>query len=626
MVKGTRLRLSLVTLGAVGVLVLAACGSGGGSDNGLKTNVQGGYGSIPAATGTPTNGGVVTYAEQPGAGPAWIFPINDNAHATVYGDFEFEYLMWRPLYYPTTGASPTVDYSKSVAAAPVYTNDNKTITIKLNPQYKWSDGKPVTANDVLFTLDLSKAAVKENPANLANYTPGEFPDNIVSASAPDQHTVVLNLDKTYNQAWLIPNELDTYLLPLPSADWNISATGGPHLDFATPANAKAIYDYLYKQSETLSTFATNPLWQIVDGQFKIKTYNASTNAVNLAANTAYTGPDKPKIAELDELAYTSTEAEWNDVLSGKLDVAYVDPADIPQLSKATKLGYNFYGLPSTGFSYMYFNFKDATGSFNKIIGQLYVRQALAHLQNEEAVIKGAFKGAAVPQYSTIGTLPTSAYSQDAISTPIYGYDVNAAKNLFTSHGWQTQGGVLTCESAGTGPKDCGDGIAKGTPLTFSFYYINSQVFISQQVDAFASAAKQLGINITLKSFTFNQLLTVANDPGSASTENDWGMADFGGFTGVLYPTGDGIFNTTGTYNEGGYSDPQADSLIHSSVFGTDTNALVKESTYLGKNLPAIFQPNPDDIWVWKKNIQGPSNSWSSLTQFWLNPEDWYVTK
>lgn len=626
MVKGTRLRLSLVTLGAVSVLALAACGSGGSNNNGLKTNVQGGYGAIPAATGSPTSGGVVTYAEQPGAGPAWIFPINDNVHSTVYGDFEFEYLMWRPLYYPTKGASPVVDFSKSVGQPPVYTNNNKTITIKLNSSYKWSDGKPVTANDVIFTLDLSKAAVKENPANLSNYTPGEFPDNVVSATAPDPETVVLNLDKTYNQAWLMPNELTTELLPLPSQDWNISSTGGQHLDFTQPANAKSIYDYLVKQAETLSTYATNPLWQIVDGQFKIKTYNASTNATNLAANSAYTGPDKPKISELDELAYTTTEAEWNDVLSGKLDVAYVDYTDIPQLPKATKLGYNFYGLPSTGFEYMYFNFKDTTGSFDKIIGQLYVRQALAHLQDEQGVIKGAFKNAAVPQYSTVGTLPSSAYSKDAISTAIYGYDINAAKNLFSSHGWQVQGGALTCENAGTGANQCGAGIAKGTPLTFSFYYNNSPAAIGQQVDAFASAAKQLGINITLKSYTFNQLLNVANDPGSASTENDWGMADFGGFTGILYPTADTIFNTTGTYNEGGYSDPQVDKLIHNSVNGTDPNALVAESQYLGKNLPAIFQPSPDQIWVWKKNLQGPSNSWSSLTQFWMNPEDWYFTK
>jgi peptide/nickel transport system substrate-binding protein len=625
MVNRTRLRVSLAVLATAGALVLSACSSNS-SGNALKQNVQGGYGAIPAATGTPIQGGVVHITQSPGAGPTWIFPITDNAHSSVYTAFDFQYLMWRPLYFPVTGASPKVNYAKSVASPPVYTNNNKTITIKLDKGYTWSNGKPVTANDVLFTLDLTKAAVKESPANVSGYVPGEFPDNITSATAPDPQTVVVNLDQTYNPSWLMANELSTSLIPLPSADWNTASAGGAHLDFTKPANAKVIYDFLKAQSSTVGTYATNPIWQIIDGPFKIKTFNASTDATDLVANRAYTGANKPKIDEVDELAYTSVDAEWNDVLSGKVDVGSVDFTDLPQLSKVTKKGYPYYGLPSVGFEYMYFNFKDTTGSFDKIIGQLYVRQALSHLQNEAAVIKGAYRGAAVPQYSTIGSLPTSDYSSAAITTAVYPFDVNAAKKLFSSHGWQVVNGVLTCESAGTGAANCGAGIAKGTPFKFNFYYANTPAATGQQVEAFASTAKQLGITISLKSYTFNQLLTVANNPGSPSTENQWAMADFGGFGGVLYPTGDAIFNTPGTYNEGSYSDKTADQLIHNSVFGSDPKALVKESNYLAQQVPAIFQPSEDRIWTWKKNLQGPPDAFSSLTQFYMNPEDWYFTK
>jgi len=626
MAKGTRLGLRLTILGAAGALALAACGSSG-STSSLKTNTEGGYGSIPAATGSPTQGGVVTYAEQPGAGPNWIFPVVDNQHSSVYTSYEFEDLMYRPLYWPTTGASPTVDFSRSLASPPVFTNSNKTITIKLNKGYKWSDGKDVTANDVLFTIALTKAAVKENPANLSGYTPGEFPDNITSATAPDPQTVVLTLDKTYNSSWLMANELATSIEPLPSTAWNITSAGGAHVtDPTTPANAKSIYDFLFKQSSTIATYTTNPLWQVVDGPFKLKSFNASTDAVDLVVNPAYTGTNKPHISEIDELAYTSTDAEWNDVLSGKVDVGYVDFTDIPQLSKAVKKGYAYYGLPSTGFEYMYFNFKDATNNYDKIISNLYVRQALAHLQNEQAVIKGAFKGAAVPAYSTIASLPSSNYSKDAITTAIYSYDINAAKKLFADHGWKVVNGALTCQSPGTGSSNCGAGIPSGQKFAFNFYYGNSPAATGQQVDAFASAAKQLGIDITLKSYTFNQLITLTDDSGSPSTENQWGMSDFGGFTGFLYPTGDSIFNKGGSYNFGAYEDPQADALIHNSVFGTDPNALVQESNYLGKNLPAIFQATPDQIWTWKKTVQGPANSFSNLTQFYLTPENWYLTK
>ncbi|HEY1574166.1 MAG TPA: ABC transporter substrate-binding protein [Pseudonocardiaceae bacterium] len=626
MIKGARRGLRLAMLGAAGVLALAACGSGG-SGNNLSKNVAGGYGSIPAPTSQPTQGGVVTYAEPAGGGPTFIFPIQDEAHATVANGFEFADLMWRPLYWPTTGASPNVDFSRSLADPPTYANSNKTITIKLDKGYKWSDGKTVDANDILFTIALSKAAIKENPANLAGYTPGEFPDNIVSATATDPQTVVLTIDKTFNSAWLLADELATAIAPLPSQAWNIAAASGPHLDFNNPANAKKIYDFLFKQATDLSTYATNPIWQTVDGPFKIKTYNTSTNATNLVANTAYTGSEKPHIAEIDELAYTSTEAEWNDVLSGKLDAGYVDFTDLPQLPKAVKTGpgYNYYGLPSTGFQYAYFNFKDPTNNFGKIISQLYVRQAIAHLQNQPAVIKGAFKNAAVPAYSTIASLPTSSYSKLAITNAIYPYSISAAKQLMSSHGWTVRAGALTCTSPGTGPKNCGAGIPQGQKLTFQFLYANQPAAVGQQIEALVSAAKQLGITITIKPYTFNQLISIADDVNSPSTSSQWGMADFGGFTGFLYPTSDSIFNSTGSFNSGAYNSPQVDQLIHNSVFGTDRNALVKESNLIGKDLPGIFEPAPDQIWIWKKTLQGPAKSFSNLTQQYVTPEDWWLT-
>src|SRR6201999_962330 len=106
-------------------------------NNTLSKNVAGGYGSIPAPTSQPTQGGVVTYAEPAGGGPTFIFPIQDEAHATVANGFEFTYEMWRPLYWPTTGASPNVAFSRSLADPPTYANGNKTITIKLDKGYKW---------------------------------------------------------------------------------------------------------------------------------------------------------------------------------------------------------------------------------------------------------------------------------------------------------------------------------------------------------------------------------------------------------------------------------------------------------------------------------------------------------
>ena len=65
----------------------------------------------------------------------------------------------------------------SIANPPVYSNGNKTVTITMKSNYKWSNGQPITANDLLFNIDLIKAAIKASPANWAGYVPGQFPDN-----------------------------------------------------------------------------------------------------------------------------------------------------------------------------------------------------------------------------------------------------------------------------------------------------------------------------------------------------------------------------------------------------------------------------------------------------------------
>ena len=89
----------------------------------------------------------------------------------------------------------------SLANLPTYTNGNKTITITMKSNFKWSNGQPVTSKDLLFDLDLIKAGVKESPSNWASYVPGHFPDDWTSASTPNSSTLVLNLSGPVNPGW-----------------------------------------------------------------------------------------------------------------------------------------------------------------------------------------------------------------------------------------------------------------------------------------------------------------------------------------------------------------------------------------------------------------------------------------
>ena len=126
---------------------------------------------MPAQSGTP-HAGTVTVAEPPGATPNWIFPITPAANNSVYTAFSFQYEMWRPLYWFVNGVAAQGIPDDEPGGRPKWSNGDKTVTITMKSNYKWSDGKPVTSKDMLFAIDEIKAAIKVSPANWAPYTPG----------------------------------------------------------------------------------------------------------------------------------------------------------------------------------------------------------------------------------------------------------------------------------------------------------------------------------------------------------------------------------------------------------------------------------------------------------------------
>ena len=60
-----------------------------------------------------------------------------------------------------------------------------------------------------------------------------------------------------------------------------------------------------------------------------------------------------------------------------------------------------FGYSGWGWSYVAYNFKDTTGNFNNIIDKLYIRQALAHLENEPGYIHAFMNGAAGQAFGPI---------------------------------------------------------------------------------------------------------------------------------------------------------------------------------------------------------------------------------
>jgi peptide/nickel transport system substrate-binding protein len=534
--------------------------------------------------------------------------------------------MWRPLYWFGKGVSPVMVPSMSLAYPPVYSHGDKTVTVRLKTSYRWSDGQPITSKDALFYIDEVKAAVAQSGANWGYYTPHiGIPGQVVSASTPNSTTLVLNLNKPVNPQWFTADEL-YYIQPMPVHAWAKASANGSVLDFTNPANAKKIYDFLAKESSSTGTYATNPLWRVVDGPYRLTAFNNTTGGYTLAPNPSYGGPHSAKVPAVQAIPYTSDTAEFNAVLSKGIDIGYMPLNDVPQLAAVEAAGYHVFGYPGWQFADATYNFADKTGDFNNIINQLYIRQALAHLENEPGYIKAFFHGAGGLAYGPVPSVPTSPYTPpNALKNP-YPYGVAAAASLLKSHGWTVvPGGVSTCAKPGTGAGKCGAGIPARTKLAFNVLYASDPVVLGEQLTAWASDAKKVGINITLQGGTFNHVITVANDPGSPKSINQWAVAAVGGFYLPNYPTTLGIFSTGGSLNGGFYSNPQADRLIAASVTSGNPNAVKAEASYLTQVQPSLFQPNYDFIAVWKDNVSGQPAAIEGMTQYGLNTELMYLT-
>ena len=133
------------------------------------------------------------------------------------------------------------------------------------------------------------------------------------------------------------------------------------------------------------------------GPYRLTAFNNTTGGYTLTPNPKYGGPHSKIFPTVQAIPYTSDTAEFNAVLSHSIDLGYMPLNDVPQLGAVKAAGYHVFGYPGWGFAYANYNFADKTGDFNNIINQLYVRQALAHLENQEGYIKAFFHGAGGPR-------------------------------------------------------------------------------------------------------------------------------------------------------------------------------------------------------------------------------------
>ena len=595
------------TVGAL-ALVLSACSSTSSPSN---------------SSGTVQKGGTATFGVITGQGPTWIWPFVPIAYESVPNGQTFQFLMYRPLVmFGNNGLSVQANYALSPITEPVYSDGGQTVTIQLKG-WKWSNGETVDAQDVAFWLNMMKA----EKANYAGYTPGTLPDNLASYSITAPDTIVLHLTKPYGSTWFTYNQL-AEITPMPLA-WDVThagakpGSGGCH---TSATNCKAVFSFLTAQAKDTSTYATSPIWSVVDGPWKLSVFSNDGNDT-FVPNKAYSGSPKPTLSALKYVTYTSDSAEYTALKSGTLDVGTVPPADLPQkplnqaLPSTNPLGSSGYQLdPFYTYAIAYYQVNFNNPTYGPALKQLYFRQALMYIDDQEGMSKAIYRGYAYPTTGPVPPKPANAFepaveSANGGAGP-YPFDIAKAKSLLESHGWKMVGGVMTCED----PAKCGSGVKAGTQAKFTMLYTSGVASLAAQEDVYKSDAAQAGISIALQAESFSTLLGVA-----VSTNKSWTMVDISGwaYDGPGYlPTGEPLFLTGAPSNSGGYSNPTMDNLIKSIQDNPSMTLFHQYATFTAEQVPFIWVPQAYYIEAVKSNLKGVG--WNPMYT-WL-PEYWYFTK
>ncbi len=578
-----RLVAGVAVLG--GAVLLAACGTSPSTPR-----------PSPVARSASGSGGTVTFANQIGAPPTYIFPMYPIQDAQNSDITYFQPLLWRPLYWfgHEGTAAPTINYRLSLGYPPVLSNHGRTVTVRLR-HYLWSDGRPVTSRDVEFWMNLLLA----EKSAWGIWAPGDWSSHIVSMDFGNPSQFSISFNQTFNPNYLLYNGL-AQVTPIPQHAWDkTSARGSVGGYDTTRAGAEAVYNYLNDQSKTLATWDTNRLWQVVDGPWRLQPgvgFNPGTGFASFVPNTRYSGPQRPRVSRYELLTFTSATAEFDALLAGRVDYGFLPFQDVALRQRLIRDGFRVKPWLYWGISYVPFNF--ANPHVGPIFDQLYVRQAMQRLINEDQYIKQVFKGYGSPDYGPVPVQPPSQFVSPLAAHPIYPYSVADARQLLVSHGWNLHGtdAPATCAHPGAAAGDCGTRIARGAALSFTMLYASGTPAFSQIMQAWKSSLAEAGIQLALSEAPFGTVAaTESGCDASTGKGCSWELTYLGAptttYVPVYYPTGEIILHSGAPDNVGNYNNSVNNSNIEASHVQPGLDALYTYENFVAKQLPLLFMPN-----------------------------------
>ncbi len=311
--------------------------------------------------------------------------------------------------------------------------DGKTIVYTLKDDLKWSDGEPLTVDDVVFTF---------NDLLLNEEIPTDTRD-ILRIGEEGKLPTVRKLDERQVE-FKIPEPFAPFLrvtgvgiLPKHALEASVNTKG---------SDGKPLF---------LSKWGTNtdPSEIVGNGPYVIKRFVPGERII-FERNPYYwnKGPkdeQQPYIKEMIWPVVSSADAEFVSFRSGDTDLMSVTPDNFSLVKRDEEQGnYTVYnGGPTTTRLFLTFNLNKGKIDGKPVVdpvksewfNTLEFRQAVAYAIDRDTMLNNIFKGLGELQNSQIA--PQSPYYAET-GLPVYDYSLEKAKALLLSAGFTYKGDKL----------------------------------------------------------------------------------------------------------------------------------------------------------------------------------------
>ncbi|MGI5237785.1 ABC transporter substrate-binding protein [Dactylosporangium sp. CA-139066] len=575
-------------------------------------------------------GGVATWACLPGFPPAVIFPFTPPERYGMRSLYEFQMLMYRPLYWLGRDGGTGIDWDLSLGEEPVWDADGRTCTVRIKP-WKWSNGETVCADNVMFWMHM----LQRKGPRFGAYVKGFFPDNLVSFAKVAEDTVSFTFDRAYSRNWVLLNQL-TMINPMPKA-WDRTADG-PADATHDPEQAEAVFEYLMAQNGDPTAednshrmrWPDSPIWSVVNGPWRLREF-AADGSVTFVPNEHYSGPNPAQLDEFRQVPITTDEQEYELLRQGPhgpgaIQVGFL-PMGLGAAGGPNPLAPHYELHPQRLYTihFMALNFLNR-GIGGHLIRQPYIRQALQSCMDQEYGAREIYQGYGWVQTGPVPVLPHS----DLLSPELgpegrWPFDPERARQLLSDNGWDVSVSPAVCVRPGTGPGEAGEGIPAGTQLSLSLRYIEGRPALTRLMTQFVADAAKAGIELRPQE-VFASVLVAEDGPGGPTEQypRTWELSCWNGGWVYNYPTGENLFQSEASCNFSNYQDARADELIARTVLTDDLSALYEYQEYIAEQAPVLLTPNfPRRLFEVAANLRGftPVNPYGLI-----NPENWYYVE